>query len=89
MLGYVPRKERHHQPPLVHPGERTDPLELLDTGLNTKEIEVITMSNESVEAVPKTEEVVAVFPKIKDSVEMVAKPMSQESGVRVRYVDLE
>ena len=65
------------------------PFGLLDTGLNAEEIEVITVSDESVEVVPKTEEVVAVVPKVEDSVEMVAEPMSQESGVTVRYIDLE
>jgi hypothetical protein len=62
----------------------------LDTGLNAKEIEVITVSDEFAEVVPKTEEVAAVVPKIEDSVEMVAELMSQGSGVRVRYyMDLE
>jgi hypothetical protein len=66
------------------------PFGLLDTGLNAKEIEVITVSDESAEVVPKTEEVAAVVPKIEDSVEMVAELMSQASGVRVRYyMDLE
>jgi hypothetical protein len=66
------------------------PFELLDTELNTIEIEVITVSDEFAEVVPKTEEVAAVVPKIEDSVEMVAELMSQASGVRVHYyMDLE
>ena len=86
------------------------PFGLLDTGLNAKEVEVITVSDDSVVMVPKIEEEVAVVPKIEeevavvpkieeevafvpkieDSVEMLAEPeMCQESGPRVRYMDLQ
>jgi hypothetical protein len=55
-----------------------------------EEVAVVPKIEDEVAVVPKIEDDVAVVPKIKDSIEMLAEPeMSQESGTRVLYINIE